>query len=415
MENLARWRVGMSRRVGRIVGVVAVAVYLAGAGILVRLGVLLDRAGADGQSPLEGLAILLGFGAFTVVGALILAHQPRNAIGWIFTAIGLMIATLSIGNSYASYLILTGREPSTAALIAAWPNNFYWYVLLALTFVFVPLLFPTGRPPSPRWWAVGWLAGLSMSVTATLSALAESIQGQDVGWVRPNPFGINGLRYVEQLPVAGVLFFCLIAAMLGAVASFVVRYRRSYGEERQQLKWFLFAVSLLPFSLLFDFLLEDIGWLLNILFPLVVAALPTAAGVAILRYRLYAIDRIISRTLAYGLLTGVLVAVYAASVLVLGQVLAPVTQGSELAVAGSTLVVAALFGPVRRRVQAGVDRRFNRSRYDAERIVEAFRARLRDEVDLDTLSADLLGAVGATVEPRRVALWLRPTPRDSQR
>lgn len=401
----------MRARAPRLVAVTVVMIYLAGVTANLWLSVLLQGAGARSMSSVEMVALLLGFGAFAVVGAVIIAHQPGNAIGWIFAALPLMVATLSIGNTYASYLIVSGREPSPAVLIAAWPNNFYWYLLVALLFVYVPLLFPTGRPPSPRWWAIAWLAGLSCALIVLLGALAESIEGQEVQWTRPNPFGIAGLENPEQLPLAGVLFVCLIASMLGAVASFVVRYRGSYGPERQQLKWFLFAVALLPVSMLFDGFVEELLWLEAILFPLTVAALPVAAGVAIMRFRLYAIDRIISRTLAYGLLTGLLVVVYALGVLVLGQLLEPITQGSELAVAGSTLVVVALFGPARRRLQATVDRHFNRSRYDAERTVAAFRDRLRDEVDLDTLSADLLSAVDATMRPRRMALWLRPTPK----
>ncbi|MDP9207232.1 MAG: hypothetical protein M3O65_01780 [Actinomycetota bacterium] len=200
--------------------------------------------------------------------------------------------------------------------------------------------------------------------------------------------------------------------MVAAVASVVLRFRRSRGVERQQLKWFTFAAALLGASLLLtSFVIPD-GELNDLVFGLAIAFVPVAAGIAILRQRLYDIDRLLNRTLVYGLLTALLGAVYAGVVLGLGQLFGGVGERTpSWVVAGATLAVAALFQPARRRVQATVDRRFNRRRYDAARTVEAFSARLRDQIDLDTLSTELLAGVDQTVEPTTVSLWLRPAAR----
>jgi hypothetical protein len=199
--------------------------------------------------------------------------------------------------------------------------------------------------------------------------------------------------------------------MAAAVASVGLRFRRSRGVERQQLKWFTYAAALIAVSfLLWGFLLPA-GGVTDVVFGLTIALVPVAAGIAILRYRLYEIDRLINRTLVYGLLTAVLGGVYAGVVLVLGQLLG---QDSSLAVAGATLVAAALFQPARRRIQQAVDRRFNRRRYDAARTVEAFSARLREEIDLEALSAELLAVVNQTMQPTEVWLWLRPAIRAPQ-
>jgi hypothetical protein len=193
----------------------------------------------------------------------------------------------------------------------------------------------------------------------------------------------------------------------------VIRFRRSRGEERQQLKWFTYASALLPLALLGEWLPAPVG---DLIFGAVIVFLPVAVGIAILRHRLYDIDRLINRTLVYGLLTALLGGVYAGAVLVLGQVFGRVGgDPPSWAVAGATLAVAALFQPARRRIQAVVDRRFNRRKYDAARTVEAFGVRLRDEIDLDALSAELLAVVDHTIQPTRATLWLRPADQRSPR
>jgi hypothetical protein len=203
-------------------------------------------------------------------------------------------------------------------------------------------------------------------------------------------------------------FGLLLLSVVAAFTSLVIRFRRSRGEERQQLKWFAFACALLPLEVLSEVLPAAVG---GLIFPALVVFLPVATGIAILRYRLYDIDRLINRTLVYGLLTALLAGVYGVAVLVLGQVFGGVsTDPPSWAVAGATLAVATLFQPARRRIQAVVDRRFNRRKYNAAKTVEAFSARLRDEVDLDALTVELLAVADQTMQPTTVSLWLRPAP-----
>jgi hypothetical protein len=225
-----------------------------------------------------------------------------------------------------------------------------------------------------------------------------------------NPLHAPLLGVIEEISTAILEGLALLVAVL-SFAALVVRFRRSRGSERQQMKWFGYAAGCMGGSLAASFLFSSIGWLLAsdvmwVTAMVSLALLPVAVGVAITRYRLYEIDRIVSRTVSYALVTGVLVGVYAGGVLLLGRVLAPVTRQSEVAVAASTLLVAALFQPVRRKVQATVDRRFNRARYDARRTVEAFALRLRDEVDLDELSTELGNVVAGTVQPATMSVWL---------
>ena len=224
-----------------------------------------------------------------------------------------------------------------------------------------------------------------------------------------NPLGLDAIAGLAPVLLSIITGLLLLVVVLVAVAAVLVRLRRARGVERQQLKWFADAASLLGVAVVVAVVLPSAGSSLvdTVTIMLALAALPVAIGIALLRYRLYEIDRLINRTLVYGLLTALLVGVYAGLVFVLGDLLNPADGSSELAVAASTLTVAALFQPARRRVQAVVDRRFNRARYDATRTVEAFSARLRDQVDLDTLSSELLGVVDHTVQPTQASLWLR--------
>jgi hypothetical protein len=273
------------------------------------------------------------------------------------------------------------------------------------------LLFPTGRLLSPRWRPVAWLAGATTAALMVLGALGPELDlARDHAIA--NPIGIAWVENSKETvdPTISVL---LAVSGLAAAGSLVLRFRRSRGEERQQLKWFTYAVALLPLFTLAD-LLPGSGGSLVFAVPLVL--LPVAVGIAILRYRLYDIDRLINRTLVYGLLTALLAGVYAGTVLVLGQVFGGVGKDPpSWAVAGATLAVAALFQPARRRIQAVVDRRFNRRKFDAARTVEGFSVRMRDEVDLDALSAELLAVVDQTIQPTRASLWLRPADQRSPR
>jgi hypothetical protein len=278
--------------------------------------------------------------------------------------------------------------------------------------VFALLLFPTGRLPSARWRPVALRGTFGVAATAVLSAVQPTLRLQNEPYTIDNPVGISWAPDPEHGPLGSGLLTLLIVCMVAAVVSVVLRFRRSRGVERQQLKWFTFAAALLGASLLLtSFVLPD-GELSDLVFGLAIAFVPVAAGIAILRHRLYDIDRLVNRTLVYGLLTALLGAVYAGVVLGLGQLFGGVGERTpSWVVAGATLAVAALFQPARRRIQRVVDRRFNRRRYDATRTVEAFSARLRDQIDLDTLTAELLAGVDQTVEPTSASLWLRPAPR----
>ena len=223
-----------------------------------------------------------------------------------------------------------------------------------------------------------------------------------------NPIGVAAVGDLAQSTIGAALILLLVVLAAAAFGSLVLRFRRSRGEERQQLKWFTYAGALLPLAMLGDFLPAPVDSL-AVAVPIVF--LPVAAGIAILRYRLYDIDRLINRTLVYGLLTALLAGVYAGLVLVLGQVFGGAGRDPpSWAVAGATLAVAAVFQPARRRIQTVVDQRFNRRKYDAAETIDTFGARLRDQVDLDTVSTELLAVVDQTMQPTRVVLWLRPSP-----
>ena len=351
--------------------------------------------------------LLVGFSAFMVVGALIVAHRPGNAIGWLFSAIALLAFTGQLASEYATYAYATRPGSLPGATLAAWYGSWPWWLVLALTLVFTPLLFPTGRLLSPRWRPVAWLAGVTTAVLTGVTSLRTEL-GTVEDQVVANPIGVAAVGNPEKSPIIPVLIVLLGVLATAAFASLVLRFRRSRGEERQQLKWFTYASALLPLAGLDDFLPAPVG---DLLFGIPIVFLPVAAGIAILRHRLYDIDRLINRTLVYGSLTAILGLVYAGVVLILGQVFGGVTEDPpSWAVAGATLAVAALFQPARRRIQEVVDRRFNRRKYDAAETIDTFGARLRDQVDLDTLSAELLAVVDQTMQPTRVVLWLRPSP-----
>jgi hypothetical protein len=233
----------------------------------------------------------------------------------------------------------------------------------------------------------------------------------------PNPFGLAGIQDPEQSTAGAVLFLVFLGCTVMAVVSMVLRFRRSQGVERQQLKWFTYAGALLILWILVtEFFPPSAASWTDIIFSLLMAFVPVAAGIAILRYRLYDIDHLINRTLVYGLLTALLAGLYAGLVLVLGQLFGEIgTESPSWTVASATLAVAALFQPARRRIQQVVDRRFNRRKYNAVKTVEAFSLRLRDEVDLDALTAELLVVVDQTMQPTQSSLWLRPSGQGSQR
>jgi len=364
------------------------------------------------QDPASFVVVVLGFGAFMVVGALVVAHRPSNTIGWIFSAVGLLPITGALAAEYVTYALVTRPGSLPGAILAAWYASWPWYPTLALALVFAPLLFPTGRLLSPRLRPATWLAGAATATFTVLAALQPDLDPV-ADHVIANPIGVAAVENPEESTVGIALLSLIILLGLVALVSLVLRFRRSRGEERQQLKWFTYAGALLPLAVLGDLLPAPVG---NVVFAVPIVFLPVAAGIAVLRYRLYDIDRLINRTLVYGLLTALLASLYVGAVLVLGQLFGGVGGNPpSWVVAGATLAVAGLFQPARGRIQAVVDRRFNRRKYDAAKTVEAFTAHLRDEVDLDSLASELLAVVDQTVQPTRSSLWLRPTGQGSRR
>ena len=353
--------------------------------------------------------------AFSVVGALIASHRPGNAIGWIFCAVGLFQGLANFGYEYATYGLLTRPSSVPFGALASWVGNWTWAPGLGLVLVFLPLLFPDGRPPSRRWWWAGWVGGASVAAIAALAAVFLWPERGPALLTPPTGEEMNPERALDVL-VEYVAFPVMLLAGLAAVASLFVRFRRARGDERQQIKWFAYATAI---TLFWTFLIEGVPdssppfeAVTNTLGVLVVPSIPVAAGIAIFRYRLYDIDLLINRTLVYAALTGTLVAVYVGGVVLLQTLFRSLTGGeSTLAVVASTLAIAALFGPARRRIQSFIDRRFYRRKYDAARTLDAFARRLRDETDLDALGADLVGVVEETMRPAQAALWLRPAGR----
>jgi peptidoglycan/LPS O-acetylase OafA/YrhL len=328
--------------------------------------------------------------AFAVVGALV-AARTGNRLGWLFLAVGAAGAVSVAAITYA------GRTPTAELPGAAWAGWTLTVVLgIVSTLLFLtPLLFPDGRPPSRRWWPVVWvaiIAGLVQMVCAALS---------DVDFSGNFPKLRDPVTVVAPLGTAYNLAQNLSSlVLLASVVGLIARFRRSGQEQRLQLKWFMYASAISPVAILAGAVFAN-----NVLIPFDITfpLIPAAVGIAILKYRLYDIDRVISRTLAYAIVTGLLVGVYAGLVLLATQVF---RFHTPVAVAASTLAAAALFNPLRRRVQRAVDQRFNRVRYNADQMVAAFAARLKDAVDLDAVRADLAVVVTRAVEPAHVSVWI---------
>jgi hypothetical protein len=343
---------------------------------------------------------------FATVGGLIVARRPSNVIGWLCWAIGLAVSLSAFGSIEAARTIAGHSNPSPVVLVLYQLGQVLYLLPLLGLLPLLVLLFPTGRLPSRRWRPVVWVF-----VVGLLLYICSVLFKPDLGRGLPaNPLGLEGAEGLLGLlgAITGLLFAVFLVLVLG---SLLLRFRRARGDERQQLKWFTFAAALLlvlPPTL--GSALERLGWTLVgwVFAVLLFSLIPAAIGVALLRYRLYDIDRIINRTLTYGLLTVLLVGGYTVVVLGLGQLLG---RDSSLVVAIATLAVAAVFQPARRRVQAAVDRRFNRRRYNAAQTITAFSARLREEIDLDTLSAELVSVIDQTMQPTTVSLWLRPRAR----
>jgi len=337
---------------------------------------------------------LLGIIGAPILGGLIASRLPRNPYGWLWLGFGLGLASQSLAMSYEAYALVV--EPGSLVAPRTISHVLELGGQVALTLApLLMLLFPTGRLPSRRWRPLAWISTAAGAVLLFLVLLYDS------------PDEVGGAISIAAFAVVSVIF---IAILLSAL-SIIVRYRRAGGAERQQLKWFALAAALIGaviagHLLFLDLLLPE--EVLNLLDGVTVTGLYVAISIAILRYRLYDIDIIINRTLVYGSLTVTLVLVYFGSVVGLQYILRALTgQESQLAIVASTLVIAALFNPLHRRIQASIDRLFYRRKYDAAKTLQTFSAKLRDETDLDGLSAEMVSVVRETMQPEHVSLWLR--------
>ena len=392
----------------RLLAISVLGVTLLAATVVVAAG--LTSMTGDAAEDLGFFGFLFaGLWLYWILGALIVARADGHIVGWLFAVAAVVMALVFIG--YALGAMLEIGQPGHP--MSAWfglVGALLFPIALFLILPAVALTFPTGTLPGPRWrWPVGIV--VAMVIIGTVAIL-----------LRPGPMGGDGpdnpltpwLRALtpDGLTVLGALdaigSLSLLSGLALGIVAIVVRFRRSRGEERQQLKWFLAAMA--PAAVLLLLSISELGVVFPVINVLSAAALPVAGisvAIAILRYRLYDIDRLISRTISYGLITGLLVMVFLLVNLGLQWLLSSVTSGNSLAVAGSTLLAAALFTPVRSQVQRIVDRRFDRSRYDGERTASAFSVRMRDATDLPTVLDDLHGTVGEAIAPSRMGVWLR--------
>jgi hypothetical protein len=364
---------------------------------------------------LEPATIAAGY---SIIGAIVASRLPGHPIGWLCCAIGVMAAVESFSSEYAIYSLLAHPEPLLGGKATAWLSIWVWILMFGFI-VYLLLLFPTGRLPSSRWRPFAWLSAALTLMAAILMAISPNVVLDTLGLSGkgrislPNPLGVEGLPNL-YLPVQTFV----LALGLVAAASVVVGRRGARGVERQQIKWLLYAGAIFFVGNVLKNTvfspLGEVSWGLWVGYLLVgIGGLggPIAIGIAILRYRLYEIDTLINRTLVYSALTVMLAVVYFGGVTATEAIFRALTGQEEqpqLAIVISTLVIAALFNPLRRRIQGFIDRRFYRRKYDAAKTLEAFSAKLRDETDLDALSDDLVGVVRETMQPAHVSLWLRP-------
>ncbi len=349
---------------------------------------------------------------FSTVGAIVASRRSENPVGWLLCLWALSESLYHFSGQYAIYALLTQPASFPAGEAMAWVSS--WLVFIVIGFsVLSILLFPTGRPPSRRWRWVTWLTVAFILVGAVSGAFSSGpVEG--LGPIR-NPLGLEGFSNIYNSILLNMVATVLVVA---AALSVFVRLRRAKGVERQQIKWFAYATAAAVMGLVLAEVIPDVIevplWFErvgNAIFLLLIPAIPISMGIAILRYRLYDIDIIINRTLVYGALTAMLAVVYFGGVTATQAIFRALTgqeQQPQLAIVLSTLVIAALFNPLRRRIQGFIDRRFYRKKYDAAKTLEAFSAKLRDETDLDALSDDLVGVVRETMQPAHVSLWLRP-------
>jgi hypothetical protein len=364
--------------------------------------------------------VLLAMWTLSALGALIVSRYPTHAIGWIFCAGGLLLVADQFAGYYAIYALFDARGALPGGLAAGWFQSWSWAILIALLGAFVPLLFPNGRLVSRRWRPAWWMAtGATLTVSLGSAFAPGPLDNLLIGLGVPNPLGVAGLGGLNSV-LDTATYSLLLASMLLAAASLVVRLRRARGVERQQIKWFAYVGVAFALFFVLRGVVRDV---LGLPIPALVLGLdvgyysagiglPLVAGLSILRYRLFDIDVIIRLTLIYGTLTATLAGVYVGIVIAAQIVIRPLTgQAGEQppVIVASTLLVVALSAPLRRSVQAAIDRRFYRPKVDAEQTLAAFSATLRSEVDLNRLREGVLAVVEETMQPAHAWLWLRPT------
>jgi hypothetical protein len=349
---------------------------------------------------------------FAYVGAVIMTKRPDNRMGWLFSAVGWFVASGSFADEYANIKLAEQVTPSADVILSTWYSEWFWIPFVFIAFGLSIMLFPTGRPLSPRWRPFLFLLAIDiviLTVAAALDPLIEPSGGHSIH----NPIGISPLGDPDEMPLGLPLVLGIWSVAIGGLVSVFLRFRRSRGEERQQLKWFLFSavVTVVGFLLLgvLDASTEGRAAILD---AIVFSAVPVGAGIAILKYRLYDVDVFVNRSIVYLALSVSLGLVYFGGVALLQGVIGLERQG-DLAVATSTLLVAGLFQPVRRRIQDFIDHYFYRRRYDAQRTVDAFTSTLRDEIDLEALNSVLISVVAETMQPTHVSVWLPKRERAS--
>jgi hypothetical protein len=387
----------MRKRIAHTVAFVLCAATLA----LITSAVLLATLN---KYDLWELTIFIGIAVAALVACMITAHRPANSIGWFIAASALCFSVGEFARQYALYGVLTAPGSLPWARVMAWPVYWVWYPGIFLSFFFVPLYFPNGRLVSPRWRSMVWFA----LVVAALGTGLNAVQSGDVETPGiPNPLAVDGLPPSDMV---GPLFFLLfVGLMVTGGLSLVLRFRRAGGEERQQIKWFVYAIVLFVCYVVVR-LVFQVPIVVDALISIILWMCPwVAIAIAVLHYRLYDIDVIINCTLVYGSLTAALVLVYIGCVVLLQQLLGLLAGSSELAIVASTLTIAALFNPLRKRIQTSIDKRFYRRKYDAAKVLAAFGATARDETDLERLAGELLRVVDETMQPEFVSLWLRET------
>jgi hypothetical protein len=363
----------------------------------VALAIPFDRTDAYRSAFRVGLVLC------ALVGGLIASRRTHNPVGWFLLGSAGCFALTQVAAEYAKYGL-----PGAHAMI--WLQSWLWLPGVMLLLSFLPLYFPDGRLVSRRW---RWVVRLALFFCVTATVLSALTPGEIENKGIVNPLGIEALQPVSDLleKVASVLYFILLFA---SAASLVVRFRGSGSVERQQIKWLAVAALAIPLWFLTNAPIYAVSPVLgNMIENLMIAVIPVAVGLAVLRYRLYDIDILINRTLVYGTLTAMLLAVYFGGVAIIQALFRALTaqeQQPQIAIVVSTLVIAALFNPLRRRIQSFIDRRFYRRKYDAAKTLEAFSAKLRDETDLDALSDELVAVVRQTMQPAHVSVWLHPDP-----